>query len=77
MTENLFDDVTTRLKVHGLTYRWLMDRLNEKGYDVHKATLSQWVHGEKVANKAKEVHDESIKIIDLYCEQFAEKVKEL
>lgn len=75
--QNLFDDVTELLKIHGLTYRWLRDRLVEAGCDVHKVSLSKWVHGVQVAQKAVVVHDMSLKILDEYCKSFAEKVKSL
>lgn len=73
----MFDDVTERLKIHGLTYKWLLDKLEEKGLYVHKVSLSKWVNGGQVTPKGKEIHDMSMKIIDLYCKEFAEKVKEL
>ena len=77
MTERLFDDVVERLKIHGLTYKWLMERLNEQGCDVNKVSFSKWIHGEQVTEKAQKAHEMSVKIIDLYCKQFAEKVGEL
>lgn len=77
MAQNLFDDVTNLLKIHGLTYKWLMERLNENGCDVNKVSFSKWVHGEQLTAKAQSVHDMSLKIIDLYCSAFAEKVREL
>lgn len=77
MTNNLFDDVNERLKIHGLTYKWLMERLNENGCEVNKVSFSKWVHGEQVTAKAEKVHEMSLKIIDLYCSAFAEKVRGL
>lgn len=77
MAKNLFDDVTNLLKIHGLTYKWLMEKLNEKGCDVNKVSFSKWVHGEQVTQKAQSVHEMSLKIIDLYCKEFAEKVSAL
>lgn len=77
MAKNLFDDVNELLKIHGLTYKWLMERLNEQGFEVNKVSFSKWVHGEQVTEKAEKVHDMSLKIIDLYCSAFAEKVREL
>jgi hypothetical protein len=73
----LFDDVSERLKIHGLTYKWLLDKLDEKGMSVHKVSLSKWVHDGQRTPKAVEIHDMAMKIIDLYCKEFAEKVKEL
>ena len=73
----LFDDVTERLKIHGLTYKWLLAKLKEKGLSVHKVSLSKWVHDGQVTPKSKEIHDMSMKIIDLYCEEFAKKLEEL
>lgn len=77
MEKRLFDDVVERLKIHGLSYKWLMERLNEQGCDVNKVSFSKWIHGEQVTDKAKKVHEMSMKIIDLYCKKFAEKVREL
>lgn len=75
--QKLFDDVTELLKIHGLTYKWLLDKLEEKGMSVHKVSLSKWVHDGQRTPKAVEIHDMAIKIINLYCKEFAEKVKEL
>ena len=77
MDNTLYSDITELLKIHGLTYKWLVERLNAKGYDISKVTFSKWVHGEQITQKAKEVHEVSLKILDLYCKTFAEKVKDL
>lgn len=73
----LFDDVTTQLKIHGLTYKWLIERLEEMGCHVDKVSISKWAHGVQVKGKAKEVHELSLKVLKEYSENFAEKVKEL
>ena len=77
MAENLFDDVTTTLKIHGLTYKWLMERLDECGCTVDKVSFSKWVHGVQVTERAQEVHKLSLKILKEYNKRFAEKVKGL
>lgn len=77
MERKLFDDVTELLKIHGLTYKWLMERLNENGCDVNKVSFSKWVHGEQLTAKAQNAHAMALRIIDLYCKSFAEKVREL
>lgn len=77
MEKNLFDDVTELLKIHGLTYRWLIDRLAEMGCKVNKVCLSQWTHGVQITPKAHTVHELSVKILNEYCSAFAEKVKDL
>lgn len=75
--ELLFDDVTNLLKIHGLTYKWLLARLEEKGCKVNKVSLSKWSHGVQVSDKAYKVYELSMLILDEYCERFADKVKEL
>ena len=73
----LFDDVAELLKIHGLTYKWLTERLNEAGCPVDKVSMSKWVHGVQVTDKAKVAHDLSLKIMKEYSKRFAEKVKNL
>lgn len=77
MNDNLFDDVAQLLKIHGLTYKWLLARLEEVGCKTDKVSLSKWSHGVQVTEKARTVHDLSIKILQDYCKRFAEKVKKL
>lgn len=77
MEQNLFADVEKLMKENNLTYKWLVGKLNEKGLEVSIVSLSKWVHGTQVSAKAEVVHDMAIKIIDLYCESFANKVREL
>lgn len=77
MEQNLFADVEKLMKENNLTYKWLVGKLNEKGLEVSIVSLSKWVHGTQVSQKAQTVHDMAIKIINLYCESFADKVKEL
>lgn len=77
MSDILFDDVRQLLEIHGLTYKWLLARLEEVGCKVDKVSLSKWTHGVQVTEKARKVHDLSIKILDDYCKKFAEKVKRL
>ena len=77
MAKKLFDDVSDMLKIHGLTYKWLLERLAEMGYSVDKVSISKWVHGEQIADRAKEVHTACLKIMNEYQKKFAEKVKDL
>lgn len=73
----LFDDVAELLKIHGLTYKWLAERLEEAGCTVDKVTMSKWVHGVQITEKARTAHDLSLKILNKYTKSFAEKVKNL
>lgn len=73
----LFDDVTEQLKEHGLTYKWLIERLAECGCYVDKVSISKWAHGVQVYDKAKEAHDLALKILEKYKNGFAEKVSDL
>ena len=75
--KNLFDDITILLNDHDLTYKWLIMRLKEIGFDTDKVSMSKWVHGVQCSGKAQEAHDLSLKIINLYTKTFAEKVGEL
>lgn len=77
MEQNLFADVDKLMKDNDLTYKWLANKLNEKGLDVNIVSLSKWVHGTQISAKAQNVHDMALKIIGLYCSAFASKVKEL
>lgn len=77
MSENLYDDVTTFLKIHGLTYKWLLQRLEDVGCKVDKVSLSKWSHGVQVTDKAVKVHALCVQILDKYRLDFAEKVKRL
>lgn len=77
MEQKLFEDVSELLKVHGLTYKWLMAQLNRKGCNVNKVSFSKWVHGEQVTAKAQNAHTMALKIIDLYCKEFVGKVESL
>lgn len=74
---NLFDDVSEFLKIHGLTYKWLTERLEEMGCTVDKVSISKWVHGVQVTDKARAAHDLAVKILKEYEKSFARKVKDL
>lgn len=73
----LFDDVADLLKIHGLTYKWLTERLNEAGCTVDKVSMSKWVHGVQVTDKARTAHDLSLKILKEYSKKFADKVSQI
>lgn len=77
MNEELFKDVNDLLKIHGLTYKWMMSRLGEKGCKVDKVSISKWAHGVQITDKAYKVHDLCIVILEEYRKSFAEKVKDL
>lgn len=74
---NLFDDITIMLKDHDLTYKWLISRLKEIGFDVDKVSMSKWAHGVQISGKAQEAHTLSVKIINLYADTFAQKMGEI
>lgn len=76
-TMYLFEDVTNLLKDHGLTYKWLLARLNEVGFTTGKVSMSKWVHGCQVTAKAREAHELSLKIIDFYTQSFVERLGEI
>lgn len=77
MDSNLFDDVTTALKINGLTYKWLIARLEEKGCKVDKVSLSKWAHGVQVTERAYKVHECAVVILDEYRKRFAERINKL
>lgn len=74
MEKRLFDDVTEKLKENNLTYKWLLCMLQSKGMNVSTVSLSKWVHDVQIAQTAREAHDLSIKIINLYEKSFVKKV---
>ena len=77
MGGNLFDDVTEFLKINGLTYKWLIERLKERNIIVDKVSMSKWAHGVQLTDKASVVHNEALSIIRYYEANFAERIKKL
>lgn len=76
MRKELFDDVTELLKKHGLTYRWMVDRLADMGFVTDKVSISKWAHGVQIAERAKQAHELCLRILQNYEDGFAERLKE-
>ena len=70
MAEMLFDDVNELLKKHGLTYKWMIDRLADMGFKTDKVSISKWAHGVQVTDRAMQAHSLCLKILKEY-EKFA------
>lgn len=77
MNETLFNDIEEMLNENALTWKWLAMQLNLHGCDVNIISLSKWVHGNQISQKAIDVHKVAVRIMKLYRKGFAEKVSKV
>lgn len=67
-----YDDITEYLQKNCLTYKWLLARMKERGFEIGEVTLSRWVHQDIISELSVQGHNLALSILTEYDNGFVQ-----